>query len=460
MKNIDVDVAVIGAGSAGLRAFREAGKWTDNAVLIEGGAHGTTCARVGCMPSKLLIAAAETAHAVREATAVGVKTDGFQIDGAAVMDRVRRERDRFVGFVVEGVEQIPEAKRLTGQAHFISDNHLGVGGHTIVNAKAIVIATGSTPDIPPFLANLEDRLVINDDIFAWESLPQSVAVFGPGIIGLELGQALKRLGVDVIMFGRGGPVGPFTDPAVLAEASRVFQREFYLDADAEVRKVERLADGVNIEYVSPSGDVRGRSVEFVVAATGRTPNVSNLGLENTSLPLDRLGVPVFDGTTMRVGDSHVFIAGDVTNDRALLHEAADEGAIAGRNAARCPDVEPGKRSTSLAIVFTEPQIALVGSRYAELDPECVVVGESSFKNQGRARIMLKDEGLLHVYADKSSGRFLGAEMLGPRAEHIGHLLAWSHQAGLSIADMLGMPFYHPVIEEGLRSALRDAADQL
>ena len=104
-------------------------------------------------------------------------------------------------------------------------------------------------------------------------------------------------------------------------------------------------------------------------------------------------------------------------------------------------------------------MAMVGSPYADLRPSEVVVGEVSFADQGRSRVMLKNAGLLRIYADKLSGRFLGAEMLGPRAEHIGHLLAWSHQSGLTIAQMLQMPFYHPVIEEGLQTALRDAQAQ-
>ena len=220
--------------------------------------------------------------------------------------------------------------------------------------------------------------------------------------------------------------------------------------------MERTNSGVAIDFEDEDGSTRSTVVDFVIAATGRTPNVDRLGLENTSLPLDERGVPVFDPLTMQVGSSHVFIAGDVDNDRPLLHEAADEGEIAGRNAARFPAIEPGLRRTPLAVVFSDPQIAMVGARFTDLNERDLAVGEVSFEDQGRARVMLKNQGLLRVYADCRTGRFLGAEMVGPRAEHIGHLLAWAHQAGLTVAEMLDMPFYHPVIEEGLRTALRDA----
>lgn len=455
-----VDVAIIGAGSAGLAAYRAARKWTDQLVLIEGGEYGTTCARVGCMPSKLLIAAAEAAHAVGEAPAFGVEVDSSNINGAAVMGRVRSERDRFVGFVLESVDDIPAQHRIRGKARFLDDNRLAVGDHQVVNAGRIVIATGSSPSYPASFETLGDRLLVNDDIFEWTSLPDRVAVFGPGVIGLELGQALHRLGVSVLMFGIDGIVGPLTDPAVRDVARQAFEQEFYLDADARVRAMQPSEHGVSIDYVDADGSEATAEVDYVIAATGRIPNVFGIGLENTSLEIGARGVPVVDPSTMRVGNSHVFIAGDATSDRPLLHEASDEGRIAGDNAGRYPNVVPGDRRTPLAVVFSDPQIAMVGATFAELEGRNFVVGEVSFENQGRSRVMLKNRGMLRIYADANNGRLLGAEMVGPRAEHLGHLLAWAQQAGMTVAEMLSMPFYHPVVEEGLRTALRDACRQL
>jgi len=460
MKSRKVDVAIIGAGSAGLAAYRAARKWTANVVLIEGEHYGTTCARVGCMPSKLLIAAAEAAHAVSEADAFGVMAAAPLIDGVAVMERVRRERDRFVGFVVESTESIPEPHRLWGNARFEGDHRLRVGDDLIIEADRIVIATGSSPSYPPIFAELGDRLLVNDDIFEWRDLPGRVAVFGPGVIGLELGQALHRLGVDVLMFGIDNLVGPLTDPAVRDTAHAAFSKEFHLDPDAEVRTMLRTDSGVALEYVDTDGREAVAHVDFVIATTGRRPNIARLGLETTSLPLDARGVPVFNPGTLQVGDSHVFIAGDATNDRPLLHEASDEGRIAGDNAGRYPNVEIGDRRSPLAVVFSDPQIAMVGSSFDELQGRHIVIGEVSFDDQGRSRVMRKNQGQLRVYADARNGRFLGAEMVGPRAEHIGHLLAWAHQSQMTVADMLAMPFYHPVVEEGLRTALRDACRQL
>ncbi len=460
MEHQHVNVAVIGAGSAGLAAYRAALESTNSVVMIEGGAYGTTCARVGCMPSKLLIAAAEAAHHAAVAPAFGVGTGIIEIDGRAVMDRVRRERDRFVGFVVESVDNIPAAHKLAGNAVFVDDHTLEVGGHTRVTAERIVIATGSSPAWPRQFEAAGDRLIVNDDIFDWTDLPERVAVFGPGVIGLELGQALSRLGVSVHMFGIAGVVGPLTDPALREYAARTFADEFHLDADANVTSIERDGDEVEIRFVNQDGDTETIRVDYLVAATGRRPNVYGLGLEHTSLPLDERGVPLVDDETLQIGDTHVFLAGDATNTKPLLHEASDEGRIAGRNAGRFPDVRAGFRRSPLAVVFSDPQIAMVGATHRELEHRNVVTGSVSFEDQGRSRVMLKNKGLLHVYADANSGRFLGAEMIGPAAEHIGHLLAWAHQSGMTIGEMLEMPFYHPVIEEGLRTALRDACARL
>lgn len=464
MKDLNADVAIIGAGTAGLAAYRAAAEAGRRAVIIEGGPYGTTCARVGCMPSKLLIAAAEAAHVVEKWPQFGLRLEGaVRVDGEAVMARVRKERDRFVGFVLEGVEAIPAESRLRGYARFLDGHHLTVDAHTRVRFGSAVIATGSSPSLPPFLRAAGDRLVVNDDVFDWDDLPRSVAVFGAGVIGLELGQALHRLGVKVLMFGRNQSVGPFTDPDVRAYATRTFQSEFYLDATAEVRAIERIDGGVAVRYVHHDGTERTDSVDFVIAATGRTPNVHDLGLDNLDNPgvrLDGSGVPLFDRETMRCGDSNIYIAGDVNNDVPLLHEAADEGRIAGENAARNDGPRAVRRRAAIGVVFSDPQLAVVGAGYRSLKPDSFVTGEVSFENQGRSRVMLRNRGLLHLYADRKSGRLLGAEMMGPDAEHLAHLLAWAIQCELTVAQALQMPFYHPVVEEGLRTALRDADGKL
>ena len=463
MKKLQVDVAVIGTGTAGMSAYRAAVAQGARTVVIEGGPYGTTCARVGCMPSKLLIAAADAAHMLDVAPAFGVHPGEKRIDGRAVMERVRNERDRFVGFVLESVESFPVEDRIRGHARFTGPHTLQVDDHTEIEAGRFVIATGSTPVILPQLQDVGPGIVTSDDVFYWDDLPSSVAVIGTGVIGLELGQALTRLGVKVSLFARGGSVAQLSDPEVLGAARRTLAKELDLRFQTEVVRAEQQGDQVLLTTRDALGKETSETYQYVLLATGRAPNVGDLGLEATGIELQENGIPAFDSRTMQCGTSHIFIAGDANNELPLLAEAADHGKIAGENAGRYPDVRPGLRRTMLGIAFTEPNIATLGKSYKTLcdggRPK-FAIGQVSFENQGRSRVMLQNKGMLRVYAEYGSCRFLGAEMIGPRGEHIAHLLAWAAQAHLTVPQMLDMPFYHPVIEEGVRTALRDLAANL
>lgn len=460
MNNLTVDVAVIGAGTAGMVAYRAAKSHGKRVVMIEGGHYGTTCARVGCMPSKLLIAAAEAAHAVGHATGFGIHASPMRIDGREVMARVRDERDRFVSFVLDGVESMPHEDRLRGHARFIGPNALQIDQHTVVHAERTVIATGSRPAVPDSLHRIGKPLVTSDDIFEWTELPASVAVIGTGVVGLELGQALHRLGVRVAIFGRGRNLAQLSDPAVLNAATRYLDDELDLRLGAKVLAVQRDADQVIVRWSAAEGTEHTERYDYVLAATGRVPNLDRIGLEHAGLELDQAGIPRFDRLTMQCGDKPIFIAGDADNELPVLHEAADQGRIAGDNAGRFPDVRPGLRRIPFSIAFTDPQIAVVGQPYRLASKQRIVTGEVSFENQGRSRAMRQNRGLLRVYATESSGQFIGAEMIGPRNEHLAHLLAWACQNKMTIERMLEMPFYHPVIEEGVRTALRQAKANL
>ncbi|OAM21448.1 MULTISPECIES: dihydrolipoyl dehydrogenase [Eikenella] len=464
MKHLTADVVVIGGGTAGMGAFRNARLHTENVYLIESHVFGTTCARVGCMPSKLLIAAAEARHHALHTDPFGVHLDksSISVNGEEVMNRVKSERDRFVGFVLEDVEAWPAERRIMGQAKFIDEHTVQIDDHTQIRAERIVIATGSRPIVLPQWQALGDRLVINDDVFSWDTLPESVAVFGTGVIGLELGQALSRLGVRVEMFGLGGLIGGISDPVVLEDARAIFGQEIPLHLNAQTET--RLNDKGQVEVAwTQDGESGVFTAEYLLAAIGRRPNVDNIGLENLNIEKDARGVPVANPRTMQTSIPHIFIAGDASNQLPLLHEASDQGKIAGENAGRYPDVRDGLRRSMIGVVFSNPQIISVGARFAQLEKEYgskLVAGQVSFRNQGRSRVMLVNQGSLRVYADRETGRFLGAEGIGPALEHIAHLLAWAHQQHMTVPQMLDMPFYHPVIEEGLRTALRDVAAKL
>lgn len=454
-----VDVAVIGAGSAGLNARREAEAQGASVVLIESGPYGTMCARVGCMPSKLLISAADAAHRIREAAAFGIDVEAPRVDGRRVMERVRRERDRFAGFVVRDTESLPADQRLRGHARFVGPTALAVDDHTRVEAGAVVVATGSSPFVPPELDPVRDRVIVNDDVFDLEDLPESIAVVGTGIVGLELGQALHRLGVRVKLFARGDHLGPLSDPVARASARDAFASELDMAFHASF-EASPAGARARLTWRGEGGGSGEDEFAWVLAAAGRPPQLAGLDLENAGVELGPNGVPLHDPRTGQCGGVPVFLAGDATGERALLHEAADEGKIAGFNAARFPEVRAHRRRAPLAVTFTDPQIAVVGTPFRELEPEHTAIGQVDYADQGRARIMGENRGVARVYGDRRSGRLVGAELVGPRVEHTAHLLAWAIQLGASVERTLELPYYHPVVEEGIRTALRSLGRQL
>ena len=457
MKQRKVDVAILGAGTAGLSARRAAKAAGASAVMIDPGPFGTTCARVGCMPSKLLIAAADVAHTARDADPFGVQVSDVKIDGPAVMRRVQSERDRFVGFVNEAIERAKaEDELIVGRAHVTGPGKLRVDDHTEVSFERLVVATGSHPFTPPPFRGIEHVMLTNESVFELDDLPKSLLVVGLGVIGLELGQAFARLGVRVTLVGIGGAIGPISDPVVLKEAAEVLGRELDLHPDYTLHGIDAVEGGVRVRFRDSKHVERDEVYEKVLMAAGRMPNLNNIGLENLGVSVeDRI-----DFQSMQLGDHPVFVAGDVNAVRPLLHEAAHEGRTAGRNAALYPEVESPDRLAGMGIVFTDPQIGIVGTSYADLASCAAVVGEVDYGRQGRARVHRKNAGRVRVYADKNSGQLLGAELFGPAVEHLSHLLAWVIQQELTVQDALKLPFYHPVIEEGLRTALVDLRTNL
>jgi dihydrolipoamide dehydrogenase len=458
MKQIKVDVAVIGGGTAGMAAYRAVRHAGKQVVLIEAGEFGTTCARVGCMPSKLLLAAANGLHDAKAQKARGIDgTHALEANGEQVLAYVRAERDHFVNGVLEEIKSFPPETLIRGRARFESATVLLVDDTTRIEAARIVIATGAAPAVPDDFKVFGDRLITSDNVFELKRLPERCAIFGAGPIALELGQALARLGTEVFMFGQRNRVAALTDTPVRDALIAALQQEFYFDPNATILD-KSMRDGVpEIRFKSPEGVERTERFDLVLVATGRKAELKRLGLERAGIELNDKGTPIFDESSMQCGDSAIFIAGDCDGTRAWLSDAADEGKLAGDNAARFPDVNHVKRKVPFSLVFCEPQVLIAGASYDDLDKQMTVVGSMSFETQGRSRVLRQNRGLLHVYADARTGKLLGAQACGPAIEHLGHLLAWALQLELSVDEMLKLPFYHPVIEEGLRTALKDAS---
>ena len=451
MQERQVDVAIIGSGSAGLYAMGKVRPSGKSVVLINGGELGTTCARVGCMPSKAVIQVAEDFHRRGVFRRFGLEgQENLSLDVEEALGYVQDLRDMFVERVVSNsTDKMPEGMFIEGYTCFVEPNVLEMEDGQRIRAGAVVIATGSRPIIPGPWQAFRDRVITTDEFFELDDLPESIAVVGLGVIGLELGQSLHRLGCKVVGIDMQDAIGGLTDPAVIKTAQDIIGQEFplWLGHGAEI------SEGSNGKLKVTAGD-NSIEVDRVFASIGRTPNVDKLGLDVIGAPLNDNGIPVYNPNTMQIGDLPLFMAGDVTGELPLLHEAGDEGRIAGYNAAN-GTITAFQRKTPLGITFCDPNIVQVGQSYASLDLDSAAVGEVQMAPVGRALIMAKNKGVIRVYADKATGRMLGSEMICAKGENLGHLLAWSIQQGMTVGEMLQMPFYHPVIEEALQAALND-----
>ncbi|ALF60388.1 dihydrolipoyl dehydrogenase [Psychrobacter urativorans] len=467
-----VDVAIIGAGTAGQNAFRAARKSTKNIVIINAGFWTTTCATVGCMPSKLLIAAANRAHEAKDSVAFGIHAE-VKIDGKQVMARVQSERNRFASFVEQQVESWSEVEKISGRARINQEGIIEVNNERI-KADKIIIATGSTPFIPDgWTDKLGERLLTSDTIFELTDLPKSLAVIGAGAIGLELAQAFSRLGVAITLFNRVNQVGGLKDEDINQKAIDCLGAELTMQLNSQIEDVGTYganSDNNNekpaafINYIDSEGQAHEWCGEYVLVATGRQNTIDQLGIENLGVSLDDKNRPQnLDINTGQIGNLEVYIIGDANAHLPLLHIASDEGFNAGstvcednKNAYIRPPTVP------LSIVFCEPQIMTVGMSLPEIQEAALeyVIGKVSFDNQGRSRVMGVNCGLLHIYGCKQTDKILGASMVGPDAEYVAHILAVAITNDLSIKDVLDTPFYHPTILEGLRTALRDVQVQM
>jgi len=448
----EVDVAIIGAGSAGLAALAQVKRETDNYVLINGGELGTTCARVGCMPSKAAIQVADTFHYRTLFDRFGItQGDDLAVDREETLEHIRDMRDVFVDQVLTYSTDEMSDEFIDGYATITGTHTLKVNGET-VRAKRIILCTGSQPVVPDTWQQLGDRILTTDNLFEQENLPDNIAVIGLGVIGLELGQFMSRIGIHVQGFDMATQIAGLQDPAINEMALQILQKEFPMHLG---QPVEMVAQG---GLLVTAGDVSFKCDKALVCI-GRKANLAGLGLEALGLQLNDRNLPPYNPATMQIDGLPVFLAGDITQARPILHEATDEGKIAGYNAVR-EDAIAFRRRIQMLITFSDPNIVLCGETLEQLDENEIVIGQMRLAPLGRALIMGKNKGLLRIYVNKKDGLIRGASMIGPKGESLIQLITLAIQCQLTVFDFLRMPFYHPTIEEAIQSALRDAARQV
>ena len=450
--HIDVDIAIIGAGTAGMHAFSTAQRVGAKVALIDSGPLGTTCARVGCMPSKAVLHAAHRWSTLQSLLPAHAALPAGQTTPQQLWEQALSTRDELVAGNVQQVHQLAGAHLLQAHAQFVAPDTLALSDGRSVRARAFVVATGSEAIKPPALqAELGEVLITTDELFYLPQLPRRVAVMGTGAIGLEMGVALSRLGVAVAAAGRSPTVAKVADPEVAAAATRYFAAQLPMALGCSDITFTRDAEGV----VMHAGALQHRA-DYVLVALGRKPRFEGLQVQAAHVQLDAKGMPEMEGESLRCADTTVFLAGDTAPGAALMHEAGHEGTLAAQQALQVlgwQDVAQRHRTVPMSIVFSDPDIAEVGLRFTQL-PADVVVGAVDGAGSGRSKLMQAPHHLLRLYAERSTGKLLGASMFCARGEHLAHLLAWAIQRGETIDALLQMPYYHPTMEEMIDTALR------
>lgn len=425
----ELDVIIVGTGTAALAAASEVKKATGRYIIISNGVYGTTCVRAGCMPSKAFIHGAELYHARRIMREWGIGgTAHLSLDIPALLRQVRTLRAHFLEHTLRITEQYRD-HMVEGDAWFLSPVEIKVKDH-IFRARSIVLATGSTPIIPEICRDHPGTILTTDTLFEQDDLPETIGVLGLSVLGAEIAQAFAKLGLKVVAGHEAELIGGLSDPAVSAYAVEHLRREMDIHLN----------------------DARCVKADTLFVAHSRRANLDNMGLE--ALGIIQPGTPVleYNPQTMQVGQLPIFVAGDVKSGRSILNEAAHEGKIAGHNAA-CGEIKAFRRHTPLQIVHTDPVIAVAGKGWDELRSQDVLVGKASYDDQGCAKLMGRAHGLIHIYADRQSRVLLGAELFAPEGDHLAHLAACLIDRQMTIEEALELPYYHPSLEEGIKSCL-------
>lgn len=455
------DLIIIGAGTAGISAYNEAIKYTQNILIINDGSWDTTCARVGCMPSKLLISSANCMHDIQTAEELALKHNAV-IDTSDVMQRVHVLRERFIRATLKGVDQWDSSHKISGKAKFIDPQTIEVNGQSY-RAKSFIVAVGSRPNIDETLKQqLKEKYITSNEIFEFSQLPKSLAVIGSGIIAIELAQAMQRLGVQTTMFARSQKVGALTSPILQKLAQEQLSKELNIKFKTLPDEIEIQADKIIKINFTENDQTKSIEVEYVLGATGRQSNIDRLGLDQLNSTFKDIKNLPIDKETKRLANLPIFIVGDAAPDAPIQHEAAHTGKQVVHNCLNYPEVKPISALIPLAIVFCHPEMAIVGKSFKQLEDQQIefIRGFVSYENQGRALVLAENSGGIEVYIAKKSGKLLGAELFCSQAEHLAHLLAWMIDADQDIYQILKKPFYHPTLEEGLRTAFKHARRQL
>jgi pyruvate/2-oxoglutarate dehydrogenase complex dihydrolipoamide dehydrogenase (E3) component len=429
VKELKADLCIIGAGAAGLSVAAGAAQLGLSVVLFEAGEMGGDCLNYGCVPSKALIAAANLVYRARNGAALGLDTTGVSVDWLGVKAHVKRaiaaiapndSQERFEGL---GVTVIRERARFEDARSVVSDS-------VRVRARRFVIATGSRPTLPPVPGLDQVGALTNETIFDLDALPSKLIILGAGAIGVELGQAFRRLGSEVTIIEAATALGGADDEARQLVLQRLRDEGVELLEDWHAAEAQRNDGGVVLMVKHRRNAERAVQGSHLLVATGRAPALEGLGLDAAGVTFDRHGVTT--SPTLRTSNPRVWALGDAAGRGLFTHLAGWHASVFVRNVL----FKSATRADAMAIpsvVFCDPELAQIGLTEAEARKRHgkASVARWGFHDNDRAQTAGETEGFCKLVIGKG-GRILGATIVGAEA---GELLA---PVALAMAEKLSV----------------------
>ncbi|MCA0969738.1 NAD(P)/FAD-dependent oxidoreductase [Halobacillus litoralis] len=409
--SFDYQLVVIGGGSGGLTVAAGAASFGTKVALIERKSElGGDCLHYGCMPSKALIQAAKEVHQANEVNRLDAAAYDqlFRSSMERVQEAVQEvqehdSKDRFINLGIDIIE---------AEASFLDEHTLRVGDQQIT-AKRVVLATGSSPFLPPIDGLDTIDYVTNETIFSLKERPKSLAVIGGGIIGLELSQAMSRLGVDVTVLEAGDRILAKEDEEIAEEAGHLLSEDLRILTRASVNRVERDHQGAVLHY-SKDGEDGQVHAEQVLVAVGRKPNTDKLDLDQAGVGTDKGFISV--DATMRTSKRHIYAVGDCNGSMPFTHVAGMEGKVAVSNA-----VFGLSRKVSYEkvpwVIYTAPEIYHLGMTEQEAKAvygDSLMTFKTKLENNDRFMAEQRKEGFVKVLTN-SRGKIVGAHAIGEGA---------------------------------------------
>lgn len=453
------DVVIIGGGPGGYNCAIRAGQLGLKTAIIESrGKLGGTCLNVGCIPSKALLHASEYYEAARKTfPSMGVKVEGLSLD----LPQMLKQKNEAVDGLTKGVEFLMKKNKVDyvkGMGRIAGKGRVEVtaedGGKQVLEAKNIVIATGSVPAGLPGIEIDEERIVSSTGALDLQEVPKKLMVIGAGVIGLELGSVWRRLGAEVTVVEFLDRITPGMDGEVSTALQRVLKKQgMTFELGQKVTAVEKTGDSLQVS-IEPAKGGQGRILEadVVLVAIGRKPFTANLGLEGAGVRTDQRGFIETDHH--RTSADGIYAIGDCTHGPMLAHKAEEEGItvaqiIAGQWGHVNYDIIP-------SVVYTDPEVAGVGKTEEELKAAGVEykVGKFPMMANSRARTNHQPDGMVKVLEDVATKRVVGAHMIGAGVgEMIGEICV-AMEFGASAEDIARTCHAHPTMSEAIREAAK------